>query len=393
MIALPRTIFLLGLIVIVLTPGLAQQPSPIPLPYSESIPYKPRLFKVKPDKKSKDKDNRTTTTPQMPQPEQMPGKGPAVKEDLPITIPVSVFDAQGNFVSDLKKEDFKMLIDGPEASVISVEQRSDPLNVYLVIDTSASSTDLLASAMKLGDAIIRQFHDDDKVSVFRFSDQLKQLVPLTTDRATLKAAIDKIDSKKIDRGGTAIYDVTAELFEKYVAVTSGRTIVIMLTDGVDTTSRSSLYSHALVSAEKSDATVFPVYLDTFVAGPRPRTNDLKGAALLPWDVRVFLNTASVGLPGSSQAEYELGRLYLNDLVYLSGGRAVDAKSLLENKAKVSLTIADEMRKQYYVTFSPVGSAYIGQRKHLKVRINRPDLAVIARGSYIVGSPPSKVATQ
>jgi VWFA-related protein len=366
----------------------AQEPVSAPLPYSESIPYKPRLFQVKPEKKKKDKEAQPVAAVQ-PLPEKMPSNGPAVKEDSPITLPISVFDEHGNFVSDLVKEDFKVYIDGPEVPVHSVERRDEPLNVLLVIDTSASSTDLLASTKKLAVAMVDQFRPDDKITVFKFADDLNQLTPLTPDRAILKTAIDKVDSKKTT-GGTSLYDITAKLFGEFVPQLPGRTVVLLLTDGVDTTSRRTRYSEALVAAEKTNTTVFPVYLDTFNAVPRLRMPG-SNIGLLPWDLQQALTSAHLSVPGSSEAEYALGKLYLNDLIYLSGGRALEAKALLEDKAKVATTIADELRRQYYITFSPVGAAYVGQRKHLKIRVDRPNLAVLARGSYIVGSPPSKIS--
>jgi VWFA-related protein len=319
----------------------------------------------------------------------MPGSGRTVKEDSTITVPVSVFDEQGNFVSDLKKEDFKVFVDGPEATVMSVERRRGPLNVFLVIDTSASSNEILESAKKLAVAMTEQFPADDKISIFKFADKLTELTPPVADRSVMTAAISKL---KPGDGGTSIYDITVELFEKYVSTPAGRTVVVILTDGVDTTSRKTRYSDALVAAEKSGATVFPVYLDTFEAGPRPRVRGTNISSL-PWDVQQVLNSARFSLPGSSKEEYELGKLYLNDLVYLSGGRAVDAKSLLAGKSSVAADIAGEIHEQYYITFAPIGTAYEGQRKHLKVRVNRPNLAVLARGSYIVGSPPSKISAK
>lgn len=382
----PRLVLLAIASILSATVLHAQQP---PAPFSESAAYKPRVFNSKQSKKNKDKST-TDKTVQPEPPEVMPENGPPVKENGPITIPVSVFDVQGSFISDLKKEDFKVFVDGPETTVVSVERRDVPLNVLLVIDTSASSTDLLASTKRLATSIVEQFRTTDNISVFKFSDQLKQLVPLTADRAALNAAIDKIDPKKRESGGTSLYDITAELFGKYVPL-SGRTVVLLLTDGVDTTSRKTKYSQALVAAEKAGVTVFPVYLDTFEL-----VKDQLNLSNLPFAVQQALRNSRIGRStpaGDTEEEYILGRLYLNDLVYLSGGRAIDANSLLEGKAKVSATIADELRQQYYVTFTPVGDAHIGQRKHLKVRVNRPNLAVMARGSYIVGSPPSTVTPQ
>jgi hypothetical protein len=117
---------------------------------------------------------------------------------------------------------------------------------------------------------------------------------------------------------------------------------------------------------------------------------------LPAPILQTLQTSGFRVPnsrGSLPEEYTAGRYYLNDLAMLSGGRAIDGQSILNGTAKVSMSIADELRRQYYLTFSPVGSAYVGQRKHLKVRVSRPNLAVSARGSYIVGSAPSKLGTK
>ena len=371
---------------------LGQQPAATAVPgitHSESIAYKPRLFRVS-KKKSKDKkDKPDDVLVESPQPEQMPGSGPVVKEDSPITIPVSVFDIQGNFVSDLKKEDFKLYIDGTEATVLNIEQRKEPLNVMLVIDTSPSGMDVFDAAKKLALATIDQFAPEDKIRVFRFSSSLKALTPLTADRAVVGNAIRKIKS---EGDGTSLYDITRELFEEHVLPLTGRTIVLLVTDGVDTTSRTR-YSLSLVAAEKTEASVYPIYLDTYSSVTRARPI---ASGSLPPALQAAVQAAIGNHPlpkGTFESEYQVGRLYLNDLVYLSGGRAIDAKELINGEPKVRVTISDELRQQYYLTFSPVGSAYVGQRKHLKVRVNRPDLAITARGSYIVGYPPSRLMSQ
>jgi len=390
---LPRAIIMVGaLFAIFGRPVVAQEsvPARTPHPYSESIPYKPRLFQVGSEKRSKDKNAKDATPApsQTPNPEQMPGSGPTVVEDSPITIPVSVFNLEGKFLSGLAKEDFKVFVDGPEARVLSVEQRAEPLNVLLVVDTSPSGSEVLESVKKLATKLIGEFSVTDKISVMEFNGQLKELAPLSVDRDASIKAVSKL--KMGD--GTSLYDISRKIFGDLVPTLSGRTVVIVVTDGVDTTSRGTRNSEALAAAEMSGATVYPVYLDTFTDAPRPRVSGTNIASL-PWDVQQVLNSPRFSLPGMSKESYELGKLYLNDLVYLSGGRASDANSLLQNKTTIAATIAEELHQQYYVTFAPVGSAFIGQRKHLKVRLERPGLVLLARGSYIVGSPPSKVSAR
>jgi hypothetical protein len=141
---LPRAILIVASVFVIFCHAVAAQeplPTSTPLPYSESIPYKPRLFylrhepKVK-DKKSKDVQVAPPDPSATPAPEVMPGNGPAVIEDSPVTIPVSVFDTQGKFVSGLKKDDFKIFVDGPETQILLVEQKDEPLNVLLLLDVS-----------------------------------------------------------------------------------------------------------------------------------------------------------------------------------------------------------------------------------------------------------------
>lgn len=370
-----------------------QEPVTTPaVSYSESVPYKPRLFRVSSSKKDKtDSGKKGTTDLSTAAPitaegrEQMPSNGPAVKEELPITIPVSVFNLQGNLVKGLRKEDFKVFVDGPEASVVSVEPRSDPLNVVIVLDTSASNTETLETARKVAYTLVDQFAAEPQIMVFGFDDELTPYTQSTTGRDAAKAGIKKLKPGN----GTSLYDATKKLFGNIVPKLEGRTIVFLITDGVDTTSKTR-YSEALVTAEQTETTVFPIYMDTFAIAMQGTSLGGRG---LPPNIQAILggNSIKPPPPRGLETDYQIGRLYLNDLVYLSGGRAVESKTLLEGRNRVVASFADEFRARYYVTFQPVGSAHIGQRKHLKVRVDRPNLAVVARGSYVVGKPPSKVA--
>lgn len=356
------------------------------LPYSESNAYVPRQFPVEPDKSSKNKKGKDPVpVPRAtPSPEQMPGSGPEIKESSPITIPVSVFNADGIFVGDLKQDDFKVYVDGNEVQITSVERRNEPLNVLLVLDTSPSSAQTLDATKKLALNLIDKFPSDDRISVFQFNEVLKQLSPLAPDHQVHAKAISKL--KMGD--GTSLYEIMGQLAKDFIATLSGRTVVILVTDGVDTTSTKSTYSASLVAAEMSGASVYPVYLDTFSQISSPPKN-INGIYL----GNIIGRPIGNGSLGSTENDYKLGKLYLNDLVFLSGGRAVAANSLMAGTSRVAASIAEEAHEQYYITFAPVGSAFTGQRKHIKVRVARPELAVIARGSYIVGSPPSKTSSQ
>src|SRR5690349_9513604 len=56
-----------------------------------------------------------------------------------VTVPVSVLDRQGRFVSGLKREDFRLFEDGIEQSIVHFEPTEMPFTVALMLDTSAST--------------------------------------------------------------------------------------------------------------------------------------------------------------------------------------------------------------------------------------------------------------
>jgi hypothetical protein len=48
-------------------------------------------------------------------------------------------------------------------------------------------------------------------------------------------------------------------------------------------------------------------------------------------------------------------------------------------------IAEELRRQYNIGYIPNTDGKVGERKRIKVRVNRPNLVLRARDSYIVGA--------
>jgi hypothetical protein len=63
-----------------------------------------------------------------------------VKTEL-ITVPVSVLDKQGRYITDLKKENFQVFEDGVEQEVAAFEPVEQPLTIIVLVDASISMKD------------------------------------------------------------------------------------------------------------------------------------------------------------------------------------------------------------------------------------------------------------
>ena len=348
-----------------------------PVNYSESMSYQPREFPIKKNSKPK-KEKKSKKNEPAADETQVAADLPAKTEET-ITIPVSVFDANGKFVGNLKQSDFKIFADGKEQEILSAGRRDEPVNVILLIDTSPSTAYKIEEIQNYALAIVERLKPDDKVMVIGVDAETKMLTEPTSDRQIISKAIRKVKFGD----GTSLYEAVKNTLVKYASRISGRTAIVLLTDGVDTTSLKSNYADSLLAAEKTDTAVFPIYFDTF--GDDPKAAKIN-KIILPG---ILGGSIISGLPGgttqgATAVEYEIGRMYLNDISILSGGRPHAVKNIADSRAENVDNVGGELRAQYQIIFRP-SDFTAGQRKRITVRVNHPNLYVQARGSYIAAN--------
>jgi hypothetical protein len=97
-----------------------------------------------------------------------------------------------------------------------------------------------------------------------------------------------------------------------------------------------------------------------------------------------------GSAGTSPSEYARGKRYLETLALNSGGRSFEADTLYNLESAFS-GIAEELRRQYSLGYYPDDPGEPGDRKQIRVRVERPNLVVRAKSSYIVGQNANRFA--
>ena len=365
-----------------------------PTDYSESAAYQPGKFefksskpekekKPKKEKKDKSKEKEVISTVVMPAASQ----GELMKEDALMNLQVAVFDANGTAVTNLKQEDFKLFVDDEERRIQDFNTSEQPYNLVIILDVSPSTALQIEDIRKYAMNLVKLLRPQDKVMVIKFDENTEVLTELTNDRTIINKAIEKVKFGD----GTSLYQAVKFSLQKRISQINGRKMVVMLTDGVDTTSRKATLEDSLYEAEKNDAPFFPVYFDTYqnlgkvVGGRVFPGSQIPGGVFPP-------NSIILGKMPDMSRDYALGRFYLDELASLSGGRTVAVKDLSKGKLTGFEGFFEAFRNQYNLSFQPPENGKIGQRRQIRVRVNRPNLYVQARGSYIVGGnilPPSK----
>jgi VWFA-related protein len=290
----------------------------------------------------------------------------------PITTAVSVLDRNARPVTDLTAKDFSLIVDGVVCKLETVEKLGEYLHVIFLLDRSPSSGELLKVMRDNAKTLLRNLPPDSVVSIATLGLKLKFKREPTKDRILIEKEIDKI---KDFEDGTSLYDALKSLARDPRA-NAKNTAIVLITDGIDTTSGTSIGA-SFGSLESAKAAIYPVYLDSYTAYLKSRPNlgvAKPGSTIVPGLGRVLF-----GHPEPSQEDADMGRMYLNDLASLSGGRPVVA-SHVENLAPFDL--GQELSSKYLITFSP-SARYINQRLHLRVRVARPNLTVLTRSNLLV----------
>ena len=306
-----------------------------------------------------------------------------------VSVPVSVLDRQGRFVPDLQQKDFHVFENGVEQPIAYFEPTEKPFTVALLLDMSASTRFHLWEIKEAAIAFTKQLRPQDRVLVVAFSDEVLLLTEATNDQSVVSEVID------VNANGgssTRLYDAVNLVINERLNKIQGRKAVVLFTDGVDTSSYLATYQSTLREAEELDALIYPIQYDT-TDYMRAMQNGGGNVTVVtttnnwPFPGTTSSQTVYGGpvngqpLPGTSKEDYERANRYLHAMADSTGGRlykANDTKQL----AQAFSSIAEELRRQYSLGYYPRGAAQTDDRRQIKVSVQRPNVAVRARNSYL-----------
>jgi len=308
-----------------------------------------------------------------------------------VTMPVSVIDRDGRFISGLQQNDFRIFENGVEQKVGYFQSVEQPFTVVLMIDVSPSTAFQIDEIQEGAITFVNQLRPADRVMVVSFDESVHILCRPTNDRRTLRNAIYQAQFGD----GTSIYDAVDYVINRELVNIPGRKAVVIFTDGVDTTSRRSNYQSSIADVEEVDALFYPIRYNTqrnYGGGGGGRGGRRRGG-VDDW-IGIILGGGNVqiggGPAGSSSGEYATGLRYLETLAQNSGGRKFEADTTYNLDAAFA-GIAEELRRQYSLGYYPDKAGTVGERRQIKVRVDRPNVIVKAKNTYIFGQSDKKFA--
>jgi len=271
-----------------------------------------------------------------------------------VFVNVAVTDDYGRFMTGLGKDAFSVFEGNDKSELVYFGDKEEAQSVGVVFDLSGSMGGVALDFAR--GAVVRLSRLANKENAYflvGFDAQPRLIADWVRDEQSLIVGLNKLGhvEQKKTQSGTALYDAVALALEKVVRGTQPRHVLLVISDGRDNESKTSL-SRLREMMRQSDVTVY-----------------------------------AVGLTEAGDENYE-GRAKLQELVSVSGGRAFfpTTETELDDNFK---RIAFELHNSYKLGFRPKSTAHDGKWHELKIKVRPPSTfpRVYVRGRagyYAVG---------
>lgn len=177
-----------------------------------------------------------------------------------VPIPVTVVDASGRAVTTLKLADFDLKIDGTTADISELTRSETPIRLVMLFDNSSSVSIAREfekeAALKFFRRVIRP--DKDLAALYSVATVTRLEQPFTSEISSLTRAIELFPPPV---GATALLDGVIQAAD-YLSGVAGRRVIIIVSDGDDTASDSTL-EDAVKALQVSNCQVYVVKTTDF----------------------------------------------------------------------------------------------------------------------------------
>jgi VWFA-related protein len=171
-----------------------------------------------------------------------------------ILVPVVVTDPEGNYINDLKRDDFILLEDNKPQTINNFSKSGkNQFHLALLMDISSSMKDKIGEVKEAAKQFLQKLlTKNDKAIVVFFNHEVFEDTEFSSDIDELSNSI----ATAFPFGATALYDAVGYCLKLFKGVT-GLNIIIILSDGEDNSSYLDPYT-LIKKAERSNVVIYAI---------------------------------------------------------------------------------------------------------------------------------------
>lgn len=278
--------------------------------------------------------------------------------------PTVVMDRNGRYIANLRKEDFRVYDDGVEQQVAYFAPIEKPFTVALMLDVSGSTKYQMDQICQAAVSFISHLRNDDRLMAITFDGKISLLNDVADVRALRQAKVKLSIPAGTD--GTALYDAVDYALKRMARI-PGRKAIVLMTDGVDQSSKLASLRSTLDQIGEQDVIVYTVQYNT-----QPQVEQRLST--------IKSSKARRKVQERLLKEYAVSEPYLRGLADKTGGRFYKADDL-RDVAPAFEAITAELGVQYSLGYYPKADSPASGERAIKVRVRYPNLVVRARESH------------
>jgi Ca-activated chloride channel homolog len=265
-----------------------------------------------------------------------------------VVLHASVVDKGGKLLTALPRTAFKVFENNIEQPIKMFRREDVPVSLALVVDNSGSMRNKRKRVEGAALAAVKASNPRDEVTVVNFNDEPFQDVEFTSDIKKMEEGLTKIDS----RGGTAMRDAVSAAID-YVKQKAKheKKVLFVITDGNDTASTQITLEKLVQKAHDAEVLLYFVGL----------------------------------LNEEDKREAKKAKRSMEALAQASGGTALFPAEI-DDVEKVALSLANEIRNQYVITYTPTNQQLDGSFRTIKVIANGPGRPLVRTRSGYYANP-------
>jgi VWFA-related protein len=284
------------------------------------------------------------TAPQ-PAPPAQTTPGFSISVTVPVVnLDVVVTDNNGNYLKDLKKENFRVTEDGTVQTISNFAPSEAPITIVLLLEFSKLGYEFFSyNARNWAAAFLGNLKPNDWVALETFNMRSNVDVDFTHNRDEIMQGLYTLVFPPFSESN--LFDSLSDVLDRIKDV-KGKKAVLVLASGIDTFSRITL-DQTLKRIRETDATIFTVGVGE----------------------QLFINQA----PGAfgQQLTYIQAQNQLKTFAAMTGGRAWLPRFDGEIPG-IMQDVAQSLRNQYSLAYSPTNESPDGKYRKIKVELLAPD---------------------
>jgi len=295
--------------------------------------------------------------PPQPPPPEKPKKVEGMPDysihvEVPVvSVPVMVVTKDGQFISTLQKENFKIYEDGTPQTISNFTVQDAPITAVLLIEYAATNYMFMVDALNASYSFAQSLKKDDWVAVEFYDMKPQILVDFTQDKSAIMGALNQLRIPGFIE--TNLFDALYDTLDRLDRI-EGHKYVILVSTGFDSFSKINLDQINKKIRNTKDVTIFPISI-----GWIARELTMGGAGTRGLAIKV------------TEMDYLQADNQMRNFAKLTGGRFYQPRFQAEYP-EVFHDIEGDIRHQYEISYHPTNTKLDATYRKLKVEVVAPD---------------------